>query len=100
MPEITVTNRIELPASPSVNDKGTGASPQGHFGHILEKAIGEVNTLQGEADKAVQELAAGAQKDIHGTMIALEKAEVSFKLMMQVRNKIISAYEEIMRMQV
>jgi flagellar hook-basal body complex protein FliE len=44
-------------------------------------------------------LAAGKQKDIHQTMIALEKADVAFQLLMQVRNKIIAAYETIMRMQ-
>jgi flagellar hook-basal body complex protein FliE len=66
----------------------------------LKHAINTVNQAQIEADQAVQELATGNEKDIHQTMIALEKAEVSFQLMMQVRNKIVSAYEEIMRMQI
>ena len=47
----------------------------------------------------IANLAAGKQKDIHATMIALEKADVAFQLLMQVRNKIISAYETVMRMQ-
>jgi len=67
---------------------------------MLKDAIGEVNKLQQNADQAVEELATGSSKDIHNTMIALEKAEISFHLMMQIRNKIIGAYQEIMRMQV
>ncbi|MDY6986686.1 MAG: flagellar hook-basal body complex protein FliE [Thermodesulfobacteriota bacterium] len=100
MTEITIAKPIEIPVSPTITPVGTAGQPQGHFGDILTTAIDQVNSLQGQAEQAVQELAAGTQKDIHGTMIALEKAEVSFKLMMQVRNKIIAAYEEMMRMQV
>ena len=59
-----------------------------------------MNDLQHQADISVRELAAGRQKDIHQTMIAMEKAEISFQLMMKVRNKIIAAYEEIMRMSI
>ncbi len=70
------------------------------FFETLKGAMGEVNKLHDEADRAVQELATGEDKDIHNTMIALEKAEVSFQMMMQVRNKIVSAYETIMRMSV
>ena len=61
--------------------------------------LDEVNELRADADAAVQDFAAGRQRDIHQTMIALEKADVAFQLLMQVRNKIISAYETIMRMQ-
>lgn len=72
----------------------------GEFMETLKTAMGEVNKLHAEADKAVNELSTGENTDIHNTMIALEKAEVSFQIMMQVRNKIISAYETIMRMNV
>jgi flagellar hook-basal body complex protein FliE len=66
---------------------------------MLARALNEVNQLNADANEAVENLAAGNQKDIHQTMIALEKADVAFQLLMQVRNKIISAYETIMRMQ-
>ena len=46
------------------------------------------------------ELLTAENKDIHGTMIALEKADISMRLMLQIRNKLVSAYEEVMRMQV
>lgn len=70
------------------------------FGAMLKEAFGEVNRLRNEADRAIEGLASGRQTDIHGTMIAMEKADVSFKLLMQVRNKVVSAYETVMRMQV
>jgi len=100
MTEITIVKPPEIPVSPPMTEKGVSGQSQSSFGNILTTAMDRVNSLQLEADEAVNELAAGTQKDIHGTMIAIEKAEVSFKLMMQVRNKIIAAYEEIMRMHV
>jgi len=72
---------------------------EGSFGAVLKESISEVNRLQQEADHAVQSLAAGQAGTLHETMIALEKADISFRLMMQVRNKILEAYQEIMRTQ-
>jgi flagellar hook-basal body complex protein FliE len=70
------------------------------FGELLKKSIQQVNQLQNESNAAVEKLATGQEKDIHNTMIAMEKASVSFHLTMQVRNKMIEAYQEVMRMQV
>mgnify|MGYP001815413293 FL=1 len=70
------------------------------FGNMLARSLKDANRLKLEADEAVESLAAGKRNDIHATMIALEKADVAFQLLMQVRNKIISAYETIMRTQV
>jgi flagellar hook-basal body complex protein FliE len=56
--------------------------------------------VQLEASQAVDKLMTGESQNVHQTMIALQKADVSFQLMMQIRNKIVSAYEEIQRMQV
>ena len=100
MKEITLQRDIESVLAPSIKERQTPEETDKSFGAILKGTINQVNQVQQEADQAIQELAAGNEKDIHQTMIALEKAEVSFQLMMQVRNKIISAYEEIMRMQV
>ncbi|MCD6273397.1 MAG: flagellar hook-basal body complex protein FliE [Deltaproteobacteria bacterium] len=102
MNEFAVKNNVELSVPPHL-DKITSsesAKDKGSFGKILTESIGEVNRLQKEADKAAYNLVTGKETDIHGTMIALEKADVSFRLMMQVRNKIVAAYEEIKRMQV
>lgn len=70
------------------------------FSDMLIKSVEKVNKLQQEADKAINELVLGDNKDIVQTMIKMEKADISFKLMMQIRNKIVQAYEEIMRMQI
>ena len=72
----------------------------GSFGRVLKEALGEINRQHQEAEQAVQGLASGSHVDIHGTMISLEKASTSFQMLMQVRNKVISAYETIMRLQV
>ena len=69
------------------------------FVDMLKDSIQKVNTLQGEANNSMQGLVTGETKNIHETMIAMEKAHVSFNMMIQVRNKLLSAYEEIMRMQ-
>jgi len=70
------------------------------FSELLKESLQDVNNLQGEADKAIVELAKGEVKDVHQTMVALKKADLSLKLMMQVRSKILEAYQEIMRQQV
>jgi len=88
-----------LTSDPVIGSKAA-EKPDGSFAGTLENAMDQASLLQKDAEKAVVELAAGEEKDIHKTMIALEKAEVSLQLMMQVRNKIVAAYEEIMRMQV
>ncbi len=69
------------------------------FGEILKTYLQKVNTEQKIADEMINRFLAG-EADIHQVMIALEKAELSFQLMMQVRNKLIEAYHEIMRMQI
>lgn len=70
------------------------------FVDALKDSISKVTEIEKEADKEAEKLARMETKDIHSTMIAIEKADLSFQLMMQVRNKILTAYEEIMRMQV
>jgi flagellar hook-basal body complex protein FliE len=77
-------------------EKTSGAS----FGDMLKESINKVNALEKDANTEVEKLAKMENKDIHNTMIAIEKADLSFQMLMQVRNKIINAYEEIMRMQV
>jgi flagellar hook-basal body complex protein FliE len=75
-------------------------SPKSDFTSYLKDALGEVNNLQQKADQAIQQLVGEGKGDLQETMIAMEKADVSFRLMMQIRNKVLEAYQEIMRMQV
>lgn len=70
------------------------------FGDTLKDAIQEVNQLQKVSDKKMQDLATGKTDNIPDVMIAAEKADIALKLMVQVRSKIIDAYQEIMKMQV
>ena len=82
----------------SVSDlEGAGNKP---FSEMLTESITEVNSLQTEANVAIEKLASGQSQNIHETMLAVEKAEIAFKTMNQVRHKVIDAYKEIMRMQV
>lgn len=82
---------------------GSGTAPSqgsGSFFEALQNSMDEVNRNQIEADHSVKDLIAGRSKNIHETMLQLQKADLSLKTMMQVRNKILEAYKEIMKMQV
>ena len=82
-----------------LNRNETNQPGKSSFGDMLKEAISEVGKLSSAADESIQrQLLSGETTDLHSTMIALEKAELSFKLMMQIRNKILKAYEEITRM--
>ncbi|MFW0883614.1 flagellar hook-basal body complex protein FliE [Candidatus Acidulodesulfobacterium sp. H_13] len=79
----------------------TGAQKgNGSFGDTLLNSINKVNDLQISADNSAEDIAIGKSSNIHQAMINIEKANDSFELMMQVRNKIITAYNQIMNMQV
>jgi len=75
------------------------ATQKSQFMETLESAIDQVQELQGQADSKIEALLGGNGTDVHSAMIAVEKADLSFQLMMQVRNKIVQAYQEISRLQ-
>lgn len=78
----------------------TGAGEAGKtFADTLKDAIGNVNELQKTSDRAMQELATGKTDNVADVMISAEKADIALKVMVQVRNKIIDAYQEIMKIQ-
>ena len=70
------------------------------FADSIKEAISKVNDLQTEADQLANRLAAGDAVEIHQAMIAMQKASTALQFTIQVRNKIIEAYQEIMRLQV
>ncbi|MBL7545583.1 MAG: flagellar hook-basal body complex protein FliE [Bdellovibrionaceae bacterium] len=76
------------------------SEPGKSFAATLSEAIKGVNELQKSSDKAAQDLATGRTDNVAEVMLAAEKADVALKVMVQVRNKIIDAYNEIMKMQV
>lgn len=69
-------------------------------GKFFKELVGKVNDLSQQSDKAIQGLATGENRNLHETMIAVEKASLSFQFMSQVRNKALEAYQEVMRMPV
>lgn len=75
-------------------------SGTGDFSKILENTLSEVNQAQQTGDKAMADIATGEVKDLHQAAIAIDKAEISMKLMLEVRNKALSAYKEIARTQI
>jgi flagellar hook-basal body complex protein FliE len=85
----------EIGTARNLGSEKSGAS----FGETLKDAISTVNELQKQSDQEIQKLMTGESEDIHTTIIAMQKADLSFQMMMQVRNKIVQAYQEIMRMQ-
>ena len=70
------------------------------FKELIKDTIGGVNKLQKNADELAVKLATGDVEDVHRAMIAMQKAKLALDLTIQVRNKVIEAYQEIMRMQV
>lgn len=77
---------------------GTGDAKS--FGEFLSDSIGKVNAMQNEANVAMEKLASGESQNLHETLLAVEKADISFRTMNQVRTKVIDAYREIMKMQI
>lgn len=70
------------------------------FLEILKEAVDEVNKLQREADKKVEDFVLGKVEDIHDVMVAIQKADIAFRLIMEIRDRAVEAYREIVRMQV
>jgi flagellar hook-basal body complex protein FliE len=70
------------------------------FGEFIKDMVQETNAAGLQADAKMNDVAAGRNKDLHGAVLAMEKADIQFRMLSQVRNKVIEAYREIMRMQV
>jgi flagellar hook-basal body complex protein FliE len=85
--DISLKSRINSPEE----------KPGQSFSSVLQKAINDVNTDQLKGEESIQNYISGKETSLHNTLISLEKAEISFKLMMQVRGKLMEAYQTIMR---
>ena len=88
-----------IPTGADPLSMGSGADSSGGFSDVLKGAISQVSSLQGSAETQVNTLLQGGNADMSKVMISVEKADVAFQLMMQVRNKIVSAYQDIEKMQ-
>jgi flagellar hook-basal body complex protein FliE len=91
------------PISPStilpVSSTGT-ASSGAAFGAIFQDAVSKVEQLRTNATQSVERFLSGEGEELHQTALATQKAEIAFELFTQVRNKVVQAYQEIMRMQI
>ena len=80
-----------------------GAAPSsasgGEFRSVLESAIDQVEQTRNNANQSVQNFLSGEGEDLHSTVLSVQRADLEFEMLMQVRNKVVSAYQEIMRMQ-
>jgi len=94
---IKLKNSEEFPGDSNLN-KLKSQDPS--FSDLLIQSVSKVNTLQHQANTAVEKLVSGETKNIHETMLAVERADIAFKTMNQIRSKVVEAYKEIMRMQV
>jgi flagellar hook-basal body complex protein FliE len=88
-----------LPAEADAGSVRPSTASKTGFSDVLYTAMDDMQQLQGQAEAKVAGVLGGNGADVHSAMIAVEKADLSFQLMMQVRNKIVSAYQEISRMQ-
>jgi flagellar hook-basal body complex protein FliE len=90
-PSLVPTNAISGPA---------GVSQAGAFGNLVSDGISHVNDQLMTGEVQLQQLAAGEPVNLHQVMIGLEESRMSFQLLMQVRNRLLEGYQEVMRMQV
>jgi flagellar hook-basal body complex protein FliE len=87
-----------IASTPAAINSGEGSQP-GAFQSVLEGTIGTLEGLNKNAGSAVQSFLSGQNEDLHTTILATQQAEMAFQLGLQVRNKMVSAYQEIMKMQ-
>jgi flagellar hook-basal body complex protein FliE len=85
---------------PEISTASTGGNSGASFQNVLNDAIQRVESYRQTADTAVQRFLTGEDQELHKVAIATQQAELSFELFLQVKNKVVQAYQEIMRMQV
>jgi flagellar hook-basal body complex protein FliE len=92
-----------LPISPAMLPAAelTVSSPSrtGEFQKLLDSSLGQLEGLRTEANQAVESFLSGQNGELHSVVLATQRAELAFELGLQLRNKVVQAYQEIMRMQ-
>lgn len=94
---ISPVGQIPLPVPGRIAGPGEARPPEA-FAALLGDAVGRVEGLRGEAAGAVGRIFSGEGEELHTAVLATQKAELAFELFLQVRNKVVQAYQEIMRM--
>lgn len=83
------------PAAPTLSGQQTTATGGQPFKNILLEALNQVNTMQTQANEAVQQLVTGGEVNPAEVLTTLQKADISFRMMLQIRNKLVQAYQEV-----
>jgi flagellar hook-basal body complex protein FliE len=96
---VSVTAVGNVAGLPSPEALRGGKGKPGEFLSVLETAVGQVEKSREAAADAMGRMLAGEGEEIHSTVLAAQRAELSFELFLQVRNKVVQAYQEVMRMQ-
>ncbi len=87
-------------AAPDPSRLGTAPGAEADFRAALERAVSAVESLRGQAHAEIERFLAGEGGELHTVALALERSELAFELFLEVRNKVVQAYQEIMRMQI
>jgi flagellar hook-basal body complex protein FliE len=95
--QLSNLNNIKNGTSPTNN---SATSTQNDFSKVLKNSISELNDIQEKSDKAMADIATGEVKNLHQAALAIGKAETSMKVMLEIRNKALSAYKEISKTQI
>jgi flagellar hook-basal body complex protein FliE len=100
MDELRISSTAATPPAVAPASRPVGGTRSTGFSDTLAQVLGQVNDLQLEAGAAGTRLAAGRTEDLAQAVVAIEKADIAFQFAMQIRNKLLEAYQEIMRMPV
>ncbi|MDR0311844.1 MAG: flagellar hook-basal body complex protein FliE [Acidobacteriota bacterium] len=90
----------DLPLSLGSKPAGVNEEEKTRFGALLKDAISTVNDLSQQSDLEIRKIMTGESDELHTAVVAMQRADLSFQMMMQVRNKILQAYQEVLRMPV
>ncbi|MBI5206320.1 MAG: flagellar hook-basal body complex protein FliE [Candidatus Firestonebacteria bacterium] len=96
----SINNIKPFELKPKSEEAISNSDKSSNFHETIKSFIDDVNSSQQNADHAVEQLVFGEKSDIADTVIALEKAKISFQLMVNIRNTLLQSYQEIMRMQI
>jgi flagellar hook-basal body complex protein FliE len=100
IPVSSVIPPISTIAVPALASAAAGSASASPFGSVLTQAINQVESFQTNADASVNRFLSGEGEEIHKVALATQQADLSFQLFLQVRNKVVSAYQQVMQMQV
>lgn len=100
MKDLTISNLQSILPEAASAPKKAGETSTAPFSDYVKRSLADVNRRLVQADQKIDDLVTGKNQDISNTMISMQKAEISFELVTQIRNKIIAAYDEIRRMSI